>query len=121
MLAGGVRLVGRGGSPYYLVAGALIGLSAYQLIRRRRRGDWLFGGGLAVTLAWANYEVGFDGWGLLPRIFALSLFGLWLLLPWTQHALAGGRPPTSRVKGAALIAGGVLVSAAIGLALHIAV
>ncbi len=78
----GAQLVTVGGSPYYLVAGLLVLGAAFYLWRGDRRGAWLYGLMLAGTWLWALWEVGFDGWALLPRVLVPTVLGLWLLTPW---------------------------------------
>lgn len=119
MLVGGLYLIGLGGSPYYVVAGPLILVSAVLLFLRRRAGVWVYAAVVALTLVWAIYEVGFDGWALMPRLALLSALGLWLLMPWTQRALTGELRLASRVGGATpLILGGFVASIGLGIALH---
>ncbi|MBV1918180.1 MAG: membrane-bound PQQ-dependent dehydrogenase, glucose/quinate/shikimate family [Sphingomonadaceae bacterium] len=120
MLLGGIWLLMLGGSPYYALAGAIIVIAAVQLVRRKRSGAWLFGAAVALTMAWAVYEVGFDGWALMPRLLALLALGSWLLMPWTQRALMGGSFWSGRSWGAAaVIVGAAGLSLAIGLSLHV--
>ena len=87
LAVGGVQLLRLGGSPYYAVAGAAIVLSALLLWFGRRTGAWLYTAMLAGTWIWAVWEVGFDGWQLLPRVLLLTLVGLWLLTPWARRGL----------------------------------
>lgn len=82
---GGVMLIAQGGSIYYLPAGlALIG-TAIGLGLRRRFAFPLFGALLAVTLVWALWESGLDGWALVPRLVAPAVLGLILLLPFVKN------------------------------------
>ena len=71
-----------GGSPYYLIAGAGFLISGLLVLFRRREGVALYGVMLFATIAWAIWEVGFDGWALLPRVVAPVLFGLILFSAW---------------------------------------
>ncbi|WP_454887666.1 membrane-bound PQQ-dependent dehydrogenase, glucose/quinate/shikimate family [Sphingomonas oryzagri] len=48
---------------------------------------WLYGLVLLGTVIWAVAEVGFNGWGLEPRLVAPIVLGLWLLLPWVRRGL----------------------------------
>jgi quinoprotein glucose dehydrogenase len=75
----GVRLALLGGSPYYVLAGLSLGAAGVLLWLGRMSGAWLFAGVVAVTAAWAGWEVGFDGWALVPR---LSVFIVLSLLLW---------------------------------------
>jgi quinoprotein glucose dehydrogenase len=93
LLAGGARLLMLGGSWWYAAAGATLVASAVLLWRRDRRGAWLYGLLLLVTLAWSLWEVGADAWGLLPRLGLLVAGGLWLLTPAGYGALHATPPP----------------------------
>jgi quinoprotein glucose dehydrogenase len=75
----GVYLATLGGSLYYLVAGVLILISAFLVLRRRFWGICLYWAVLLATFAWSLWEVGLDGWALMPRLVFLSVGGLWLL------------------------------------------
>ncbi len=78
----GGRLVAVGGSWYYLIAGIALFLAGVLLALGKRAGLWLFGATLAGTIAWALWEVGLDGWGLVPRLAMISVLGLLLLPFW---------------------------------------
>lgn len=118
MFAGGLWLVALGGSAYYVVAGALFLASGILLFMRRRSGAWIYGIALALTLAWAIWEVGFDFWPLLPRLLMPVAMGLWVLLPWTQRPLrddiALPMVSGSRWGSTAAALGGVVLAVAIG-------
>ncbi|MGE0668104.1 MAG: hypothetical protein AB7O49_16230 [Sphingomonadales bacterium] len=88
LAAGGVQLLLLGGSPYYAVAGAALAVCAVLLWLGRRTGAWLYLAILLGTWAWAIWEVGFDGWQLMPRVLLLTVLGLWLLMPWPRRGLA---------------------------------
>jgi quinoprotein glucose dehydrogenase len=78
---GGVWLLGRGGSWYYLVGGLAVAATGVLLWQARRAALWLYALFLIGTLVWAVAEVGFDWWQLLPRLDLWFLMGAWLLLP----------------------------------------
>lgn len=69
---GGAILISRGGSWYFLIAGAAIITSAIQVARRRSAGAWIFLATLAGTALWALFDVGLDYWGLVSRLLALT-------------------------------------------------
>jgi len=83
----GVYLATLGGSVYYLLAGIFVLLSAILIFRRQRAGLYLFGLVFLVTLIWSLWEVGLDGWALMPRLVFLTVAGLWLLLPMVRNHL----------------------------------
>jgi quinate dehydrogenase (quinone) len=87
----GVRLIMLGGSPYYAFAGSALIVSAGLLWRGDKRGAWLYGILLLITLIWSLFEVGFDAWALAPRLIMLFVLGTWLLLPRVRRALNGGQ------------------------------
>src|ERR1700733_4234411 len=76
----GLYLLLLGGSPYYAIAGPLILVSAWLVLRRRSAGIVLFWLVFAATLVWSLWEVGPDGWALMPRLVYLAIAGFWLLL-----------------------------------------
>ncbi|MDZ4371027.1 MAG: membrane-bound PQQ-dependent dehydrogenase, glucose/quinate/shikimate family [Phenylobacterium sp.] len=80
LLLGGGYLVFRGGSPYYLLAGAGVFATGIMAVRRHPAAGLVYAVTLAATLAWALWESGFAFWPLLPRIFAPAILGLFLLL-----------------------------------------
>ncbi|MEA0866482.1 glucose/quinate/shikimate family membrane-bound PQQ-dependent dehydrogenase [Xanthomonas campestris pv. campestris] len=78
----GGRLVAVGGSWYYVLAGIAVLVAGVLLALGKRAGLWLFGATLAATIVWALWEVGLDGWGLIPRLAWISVLGLVLLPFW---------------------------------------
>ena len=101
----GAKLLSLGGSAYYLVAGVVILAAAVLLFLRRRSGVYLYGLVLLATLAWGLFEVGLDGWGLMPRLVFLCVFGLWLALPLVWRDTEKPGPKAARaLKVAAVVA-----------------
>lgn len=90
-LVGGAWLVAVGGSLYYLLLGVALVAAALLLWRRRAAGLHVMAGAIAVTLAWAVWEIGFDWWQLVPRGDILFVLGALLLLPPVVRALDGSR------------------------------
>ena len=81
MAIGGVWLIAVGGSWYYALAGLALVAGSVQLARRRRNAQLIIGAAWVASLAWALWEVGFDGWGLVPRVVGVTvLFMLSLIL-----------------------------------------
>jgi quinoprotein glucose dehydrogenase len=111
LAAGGAKLLSLGGSAYYLVAGlALVG-SGVLLLVGRIEGGWLYAGFLLGTVAWAIGEVGFDGWMLMPRLAAPSVFGL--LAAFAVRRLPGWRP----ARPGMVLAMGLVLAVGAGAAL----
>src|SRR5258705_8841330 len=92
LIVGGSRLLMLGGSLYYLIAGLALVLSSVLLWRRSRLGSLVYGAMLLFTIIWSLWEVGFDGWALLPRLAAPLVIGLWFLTPWLNRGLDARRP-----------------------------
>lgn len=88
LAAGGLWLVGLGGSPYYLAAGLALCIAAVLLWRRRREGAWCYWLIVAVTLGWAIWEAGAAPWSLMPRLVAWFVVGGWMALPAFRRGLA---------------------------------
>lgn len=118
-IAGG-KLVALGGSPYYVIAGLLVLASAVLLVRRNWLAARLYGLMLVGTIAWAIWEVGFEGWLLLPRILAPLVLGLLFLVPAVRE---GGGALSARVsaKEVRFGAAALLVAVLAGAGLHAAV
>ncbi len=76
LFGGGTVLIADGGSPYYLVAGIAVLASAFALVRRHGAAALIYAGLLTATLFWSLWEVGLDGWQLVPRLIALAVIGL---------------------------------------------
>src|SRR5579872_2854344 len=103
----GAYLAAIGGSLYYLIAGVLILISAFLVRRGSVAGIGLFWLVLVGTLIWSLWEVGLDGWALMPRLVFLSVGALWLL--WLAPT---DKPVSSRMRvwaSLALIVGLVAV------------
>lgn len=111
---GGTWLVAIGGSPYYLPAGIALFASGVLLARRNTLGVWIYFAFFAVTLAWALWEVGLDGWALVARLVAFTVL---LLLTIVVTPLLRPEP---RPWKPALISAAVIVLGATAFALMIA-
>lgn len=116
LVIGGVWLVAVGGSPYYVLAGLGLLASAWFLIQGRTLGAWIYAGVFVATLAWALWEVGLQGWPLVPRLFGPAV--LFLLAMAVVPALTASRGARRIATGglAALallvVAGGVAIAVA---------
>ncbi len=80
LIGGGAWLMALGGSWYYLLAGAGLLASAILLLAGSQAGVWLYLLTWALTWIWAIWEVGFDGWALVPRVVAPTLLAVLALL-----------------------------------------
>lgn len=70
LLIGGVWLAALGGSAYYLVTGVAMLAAGLLLMRGRLLGGWIYVAVVFFTLLWAFWEVGGNGWALVPRVVA---------------------------------------------------
>jgi quinoprotein glucose dehydrogenase len=74
----GLYLASLGGSLYYAVAGTLMVIAALNFRRSGSvRAFWVV---FLGTIAWSLWEVGLDGWALMPRVVFLAVAALWLAL-----------------------------------------
>ncbi|RZJ96592.1 MAG: membrane-bound PQQ-dependent dehydrogenase, glucose/quinate/shikimate family, partial [Brevundimonas sp.] len=86
LTGGGIWLISLGGSWYYALAGLGLIASGALLTQTRIEGLYVYAAVFAVTLLWSLWEVGLDGWGLVPRLvgpvvlLALALASLPVLL-----------------------------------------
>jgi quinoprotein glucose dehydrogenase len=111
---GGAYLLTLHGSSYYLLCGiALVG-SAILLWQRRGEGAALYGLLFLVTLAWALWEAGYDGWALMPRLLAFAVIGSALLLPSVWRVLVWRRATPSL----GVLIGAVAVAVIAGITLR---
>ena len=106
MAVPGVYLAMLGGSLYYGIAGLLILVSAWLVLKGRDSGVILYWLMFIGTVAWSLWEVGLDGWALMPRLVYLGLGGIWLLFLPSRGNLA-------RVRIAAVALCGLLLAAVI--------
>lgn len=80
LFVGGVMLLSLGGSWYYAVAGALLVWSSLLIMQRRVLGAWVYGATFLLTLIWAFWEVGLQGWPLVPRLIGPIILLLLMIL-----------------------------------------
>lgn len=106
LVGGGGLLLSLGGSAYYLVSGIVLAVVAFLLWRRRARSATLYGLFFIVTIAWSIWEVGFDGWALLPRLLAPAVLGLLFFIPGVRRNFRTGEsePAAKRPNGVAMLA-----------------
>jgi quinoprotein glucose dehydrogenase len=104
ILAGGGWLIALGGSWYYLLAGIGLILAGIAMLAGSTVGVLIYLVTWLGTLIWAVWEVGLDGWPLVPRIVAPTLLAILALacLPVlgrgvaTQEAVARASEGTAR-------------------------
>lgn len=116
----GVQLLMLGGSFYYALMGALLAACAWLVFTRNPLASTVYAAILVVTAVWSFMEAGLDFVGLLPRLAAWLVVGLWFLSPW--HNAATKKSETrpiyvgGRWVGFASVAGALLL--AIGAVQH---
>jgi quinoprotein glucose dehydrogenase len=113
LIVGGGYLLLIGGSAYYLLAGLATLASAIGIAALRIEGAYVYALLLLLTLPWAIWEAGLNGWALLPRLFAPLVLGLPLLVPslrrqlWRKgkrtESMSGGKALTFGLIGAILL------------------
>lgn len=83
LVIGGGYLIALGGSIYYLLAGLGLIVSGVMMARLKPAGAWIYIAVFLLTVMWALWEVGLNGWALVPRIIApaVLLVGVILALP----------------------------------------
>ncbi|ASG24325.1 membrane-bound PQQ-dependent dehydrogenase, glucose/quinate/shikimate family [Nitrospirillum viridazoti CBAmc] len=86
-------LIVAGGSWYYLLAGLTLMAVGVLLGLGRWEALWLYALLFLATALWAYWEVGLDGWQLVPRLLTPALLGVWLSLPWVVRPLHGAPRP----------------------------
>ena len=97
---GGGWLLSLGGSFYYLLAGLGLIVSGVMLFRLSLLGAWIYVGVFVLTVLWALWEVGLNGWALVPRVVAPAV--LLLLVIATLPALDPRRGGRLALGGAAV-------------------
>jgi quinoprotein glucose dehydrogenase len=110
--AGGAWLIALGGSWYYLPAGVALLVCGIFLLRRNIAGVWLYVLTWVATLIWAYWEVGMDGWGLMPRTLAPTVILVFVLLTLPLFGEGSKRRYANGAYAAASIAVLVLAGAA---------
>ncbi|RZF63459.1 membrane-bound PQQ-dependent dehydrogenase, glucose/quinate/shikimate family [Sphingomonas populi] len=110
----GTKLALLGGSPWYLLSGLVMIVTAILGMRRSRRSTMVYWAFLALNLLWALWEVGLDGWALAPRLAMPTCIGLYMLSPYYRRHVGSTEP----LPGARLLWPGLalLLLAGIGTA-----
>lgn len=110
---GGIWLISVGGTPYYVIAGLALLVTALLIHKRRAEALTLYAALLIGSMVWGVWEVGSDFWALAPRCDVLVIFGIWLLLPFVRRACgaAGERPKL--VLGASLVVSVLILAYAV--------
>ncbi|WP_321798149.1 glucose/quinate/shikimate family membrane-bound PQQ-dependent dehydrogenase [Caballeronia sp. J97] len=103
-VAGGAKLALLHGSPYFVIAGAVIVVSAVQFMRAKSSAVLLFGAAFIGTLIWAPLDAGFDFWPLVSRLMLPAGFMVLALVTWPSlRRRETGRPASKRAYGLAAV------------------
>jgi quinate dehydrogenase (quinone) len=99
---GGIKLMSLGGSWFYLLAGIAMVAIGYFAVRRKSATLWAALGLLAISSAWALWEVGVDFWQLVPRlvVFLVIALGASMISPFLLRKSGG---PALRLPYAAAL------------------
>ncbi len=108
LTVGGAWLLALGGSPYYLLAGLGLMASGAMLWRLSLVGAWIYVVVFVLTVLWALWEVGLNGWALVPRVVAPAV--LLMLVIAALPALDTRRGGRLALGGAAVFIVGALLS-----------
>src|SRR5215468_10599281 len=68
LAGGGAYLAMLGGSPYYVLVGAMLIAAGYLMIKGSIAGFYTYVGAFVFTAVWSFWEVGLSGWELIPRL-----------------------------------------------------
>ncbi|UPY96487.1 membrane-bound PQQ-dependent dehydrogenase, glucose/quinate/shikimate family [Pectobacterium sp. 21LCBS03] len=104
----GAKLIGLGGSPYFLVSGLVLLISGVLLWRKNVFGAYLYGAVLLGTVIWALWDVGLDFWPLVSRLLTLTGIAILVALSLPLLRNSAGKQPAWRVAG---LSAGVLALA----------
>lgn len=95
LCGGGLKLLMLGGSPYYLVAGVMIMVTAVMVAIKQKYAVTLYAIFLLGTAAWAIWESGFQPWPLVARVFAPAILGCAFLFGGSARGKQGRIPQLS--------------------------
>jgi len=112
LLVMGGYLAVLGGSWFYALLGTVLMVSAVLMFRGDASSGTVFGGAVALSMAWAWWEVGFDGWALVPRLAWLAVGGLVLCACWPvarRRLRRAALAPWLVATGALPLAAGLMV------------
>ncbi len=79
LATGGLWLIWLGGSWYYFLAGFALLVSGILMIVGRVSGAWVYFAVFVCTIIWAFWEVGLNGWALVPRTIAPTVLLVFII------------------------------------------
>ncbi|WP_223878700.1 membrane-bound PQQ-dependent dehydrogenase, glucose/quinate/shikimate family [Phytobacter sp. SCO41] len=92
-----------GGSPGYLLFGCGFLFSGVLLWRKRLAGVWIYLFTFVLCVIWSLWEVGLDGWQLMPRLLLPAVLGVWVSMPWVVRPLTRSAPARRNGSAIALV------------------
>jgi len=111
---GGAYLVWLGGSWYFVLVGTALLVSGVLIMKRNPAGAWVYGAACLVTIAWALWDVGWNFWPLVSRLYAFGVLALLVALAYPALGRsAGTRPARAASYGVAALLGVCLAVAAV--------
>lgn len=81
LAGGGTVLIREGGSPFILIFGLVLILTAFLVVRNGSAARLVYAAFLIGLAVWSYWEVGYDWWPLASRMGLFLILGLLLLLP----------------------------------------
>ncbi|PVM87682.1 membrane-bound PQQ-dependent dehydrogenase, glucose/quinate/shikimate family [Caulobacter radicis] len=111
---GGAWLAVLGGSPYYVLAGIGLLIAGVLVARLKPAGAIVYFVIFALTVVWALWETGLDGWALVPRLVAPLVILLLVVLSLPVLTRRGSKPMLAGLTAFVVLvgAGGAIVAAA---------
>lgn len=109
---GGAYLVSLGGSPYYVIAGVAMLVSAWFLFRGQLLGGWIYIGLFILTAVWGFAESRGNAWAMVPWLVAPLVLLIFVLLVMPTLTAARSR---WRFAGGGILVAVLLVILSFGL------
>lgn len=115
---GGSYLLALGGSPFYLLSGVVVLITAFGVLKRKRWATPVYAIWLLVLLAWSLWESGLHWWPLATRLGLPAIIGFIMAIPASRRSAAGAAPFAA---GMPVLAASILsaVIAFIGIPFHL--
>lgn len=99
LAVGGIKLVILGGSFYYAIIGTFLIVSGALTVLGHVKGVYIYILAFVITLVWSLFEVGLDGWALVPRLVGPFILLVLALLVMPSRLPNGKRTGRSTALG----------------------
>ncbi len=116
MAVGGVVLVSRSGSWYFVLMGIALLVAAGFLAKGRALGAHIYAVALVLTAVWAVWDAGWEFWPLVSRVLTFAVLGFLVALAYPRLSCAGGKNGATCKRtgyGAAAVLGVGVVATAV--------